>query len=494
MQQERERVARGRDQGPPHPVLAQRRPERRRRRWPRATRRGPRPRPKARATYAKLKADPEPVRRDRARGERRGRRRSPAAASCRTSRPRTPIDQAFADAIFAPGLQPGQLLEPVKSAFGWHVIQVMHGPTDLEWADTLKTEHRRRDADVRRRRPRQLRQRRGRRRAATSAGSARASSTEENEAGDLRGADRQGQRPARGRRRRHLPVPRVATSRPASRTPSRRRRSRAPRSRSGTRSRRPTSTITRDPAIAESPRRPDAGTAGRTMLDALLAEARLRWGLDPAAGLARRRRGAARRDADRAVRPAADRARLARARERPTAPTSRRCPAATARRRRDPVAVLRRLYPADHPVGRFGRPDGDDGRRADRRRPRGRRCTSRPVAPVADIASPWGMPWISARLREPDGCPWDREQTHESLRNHLLEEAYEVYDALEAGATPELAGRARRPAAPGRPPRAARRRGGRVRHDRRVGRDRVEDRPPPPARVRRGRGADRVAT
>ena len=50
------------------------------------------------------------------------------------------------------------------------------------------------------------------------------------------------------------------------------------------------------------------------------------------------------------------------------------------------------------------------------------------------------MPWISARLRQPDGCPWDREQTHQSLRKHLLEEAYEVYDALEAGATPELAG------------------------------------------------------
>jgi tetrapyrrole methylase family protein/MazG family protein len=49
------------------------------------------------------------------------------------------------------------------------------------------------------------------------------------------------------------------------------------------------------------------------------------------------------------------------------------------------------------------------------------------------------MPWISARLREPDGCPWDREQTHESLRNHLLEEAYEVYDALGDGATPALA-------------------------------------------------------
>ena len=49
------------------------------------------------------------------------------------------------------------------------------------------------------------------------------------------------------------------------------------------------------------------------------------------------------------------------------------------------------------------------------------------------------MPWISDRLRRPDGCPWDREQTHESLRNHLLEEAYEVYDALGEAATPALA-------------------------------------------------------
>ena len=47
---------------------------------------------------------------------------------------------------------------------------------------------------------------------------------------------------------------------------------------------------------------------------------------------------------------------------------------------------------------------------------------------------------LGDRLREPDGCPWDQEQTHESLRNHLLEEAYEVYDALAGGATPELAG------------------------------------------------------
>ena len=63
-----------------------------------------------------------------------------------------------------------------------------------------------------------------------------------------------------------------------------------------------------------------------------------------------------------------------------------------------------------------------------------------PLAPEAAAAGPWAMPWISDRLRQPDGCPWDREQTHASLRNHLLEEAYEVYDALEGGATPELAG------------------------------------------------------
>ena len=38
---------------------------------------------------------------------------------------------------------------------------------------------------------------------------------------------------------------------------------------------------------------------------------------------------------------------------------------------------------------------------------------------------------IVEKLRSPDGCPWDREQTHETLRKHLLEEAYEAYDAIE---------------------------------------------------------------
>ncbi|MFO7947405.1 MAG: nucleoside triphosphate pyrophosphohydrolase [Armatimonadota bacterium] len=40
---------------------------------------------------------------------------------------------------------------------------------------------------------------------------------------------------------------------------------------------------------------------------------------------------------------------------------------------------------------------------------------------------------IMARLRGPDGCPWDAEQDHRSLRPYLLEEAYEVAEALDSG-------------------------------------------------------------
>ena len=40
---------------------------------------------------------------------------------------------------------------------------------------------------------------------------------------------------------------------------------------------------------------------------------------------------------------------------------------------------------------------------------------------------------VVVRLREPDGCPWDREQTHRTIRQNLLEEAYEALDAVEAG-------------------------------------------------------------
>ena len=54
------------------------------------------------------------------------------------------------------------------------------------------------------------------------------------------------------------------------------------------------------------------------------------------------------------------------------------------------------------------------------------------VAPLEAFATPWTMPWLSARLRAPDGCPWDREQTHASLAKHLIEEAWELHDAIAA--------------------------------------------------------------
>jgi ATP diphosphatase len=52
--------------------------------------------------------------------------------------------------------------------------------------------------------------------------------------------------------------------------------------------------------------------------------------------------------------------------------------------------------------------------------------------PIAESIS------IMARLRAPDGCPWDREQTFDSIKRHTLEETYEVFDAIERRAWPDL--------------------------------------------------------
>lgn len=47
---------------------------------------------------------------------------------------------------------------------------------------------------------------------------------------------------------------------------------------------------------------------------------------------------------------------------------------------------------------------------------------------------------IMKKLRSDDGCPWDRNQTHQSLRQHLLEEAYEVLETIDEERYDELAG------------------------------------------------------
>ena len=46
---------------------------------------------------------------------------------------------------------------------------------------------------------------------------------------------------------------------------------------------------------------------------------------------------------------------------------------------------------------------------------------------------------VMARLRSPTGCPWDREQSHRTLRRHAIEEVYELIDAIEAGDDHEMA-------------------------------------------------------
>lgn len=54
-------------------------------------------------------------------------------------------------------------------------------------------------------------------------------------------------------------------------------------------------------------------------------------------------------------------------------------------------------------------------------------------------ADPQRIQRIVAQLRAPDGCPWDREQTHQSLRDAIIDEAYEVTDAIDSGDPRNLA-------------------------------------------------------
>lgn len=61
-----------------------------------------------------------------------------------------------------------------------------------------------------------------------------------------------------------------------------------------------------------------------------------------------------------------------------------------------------------------------------------------PLLAEADVRRFDGLFHVVARLNAPDGCPWDREQTHASLRKHLLEEAYEALDAIDRGDRDEL--------------------------------------------------------
>ena len=181
------------------------------------------------------------------------------------------------------------------------------------------------------------------------------------------------------------------------------------------------------------------------MLDALVAEARDRWGLDVEAGIQvvpAETLTAVPIEASRPllIVPAATLRGSGSSSASVPAPDAVPLPGRHGREGRDPLSVLRRLYPSESPAIRLdGNGDAMSSVGAMTTDDLAHPLYLPPIAPELAAAGPWSMPFISHRLRQPDGCPWDREQTHQSLRKHLLEETYEVYDALEHGATPALA-------------------------------------------------------
>ena len=63
-----------------------------------------------------------------------------------------------------------------------------------------------------------------------------------------------------------------------------------------------------------------------------------------------------------------------------------------------------------------------------------------PLGEMEALRLPETLRYITMRLRrEPDGCPWDRQQTHQSLRHYVIEETYEVVEALEENDMEKLA-------------------------------------------------------
>ncbi len=110
----------------------------------------------------------------------------------------------------------------------------------------------------------------------------------------------------------------------------------------------------------------------------------------------------------------------------------------------DVKLVLMMLYPDDHQVTLIGAAGTEDETvRAISlyeldRSPQIDHLTSLHVPPLSEAGSLQAFQEIVAHLRAPEGCPWDREQTHRSLRPFLLEEAYEVLQALDSDDTSSL--------------------------------------------------------
>jgi tetrapyrrole methylase family protein/MazG family protein len=101
--------------------------------------------------------------------------------------------------------------------------------------------------------------------------------------------------------------------------------------------------------------------------------------------------------------------------------------------------LLLDAYPPEHPVALVSGAGSPGARKTSMpleeldRRDSFDDLTTLAVPPLPYPGSLLSLAEVVAHLRAPDGCPWDREQTHESLRPYLLEETYEVLDALDGG-------------------------------------------------------------
>jgi len=106
------------------------------------------------------------------------------------------------------------------------------------------------------------------------------------------------------------------------------------------------------------------------------------------------------------------------------------------------VALLQMAYPADHPVALVEDVDRTPVVRRLALNELARTTVTTPallyLPPLPHPGAVESFQGIVACLRAPDGCPWDREQTHRSLRQDLLEETYEVLDALDRNDIPGL--------------------------------------------------------
>ena len=95
----------------------------------------------ATATYVRLKADPNLFDAIARKESQEAQAQGPSGSGGKLPYfdSGSSVDEAFLAAITAPGLKDGDILPPVKSAFGWHVIQVMYRPTDADHMKALKT-------------------------------------------------------------------------------------------------------------------------------------------------------------------------------------------------------------------------------------------------------------------------------------------------------------------------------------------------------------------